>query len=499
MATPALIDLSNYNTLLVQSTQGRAGTPDGNIFFDVATGQIELITAEEAANVTYPVGHPNYSDGLPEANPLTNQLGVKMEALYAFEAKERRIDETLRQYDKYFRGSFKFAGAYEIVNSRKFAGTDRVKIRGSGWIERASDGGVDRIYYGNVSLANVEATSQPYYQLSAGAAPVDYAKAGDIDEAIQVFGSTANTPSDAGAGNFDTRTYLAISLRTFGYNYDRKVLADSGVTEMGGYSTGFAIGETPHNTTGSYNLADVYGGGQIAPWTGMTLERLAAPQTETGFNEADGNFSWVLNNTLGGSLDQCVAFLDALAQTDDDIDSGAITVTNGKRVNTWYTYDAQGRILTRSGADGDGLFIESLPANDQQRVVFTDDAGNTKTYPFNVQVNVSVGANAAADANAWYHAYFLDGPGANDFNTANAITVQDNVAAEVKGNVSAATTISFVFDYDGDTLGGTAGTDKDIVFECEGDGTATAAKTIFTITRTAIVSAACEPGLETNV
>ena len=34
------IDLSNYDTTLVQSTQGRAGTPDGNIFFDKATGKI---------------------------------------------------------------------------------------------------------------------------------------------------------------------------------------------------------------------------------------------------------------------------------------------------------------------------------------------------------------------------------------------------------------------------------------------------------------------------
>ena len=51
MATAQLIDLSNYDSLLVQSTQSRSGSPDGNIFFDVANGRIEIITAEELANV----------------------------------------------------------------------------------------------------------------------------------------------------------------------------------------------------------------------------------------------------------------------------------------------------------------------------------------------------------------------------------------------------------------------------------------------------------------
>lgn len=39
-----LIDLSNYDSLLVQSTQGRSGTPDGNVFFDVDNNKIEFIT-----------------------------------------------------------------------------------------------------------------------------------------------------------------------------------------------------------------------------------------------------------------------------------------------------------------------------------------------------------------------------------------------------------------------------------------------------------------------
>jgi len=510
MATPALIDLSNYNTLLVQSSAGRAGTPDGNIFFDVANGLVEIITAEEAANVTYPLGHPNYSDGLPEANPLTEDLGVKFEALYAFERKERRIDETLRQYDYFFEGTFKFGGAYKMVNGRKFydtnagatslTGDDRYKIRGSGWEELNAAGALGRVYYGVTSLGLILALSQPYYQLSAGGAPVNFDKDGPINEAIQVYG---NAVVDVNTTTFDTRTFLSNKIRTFGQNFDEKQLGDSGVSEMGGYSTGFALGESVHLTSGAYTLADVYTT-QIAPWTGMTLEELDVAQVESGFNEANGSFTWVLNNTLSGNLNQCVAYLDALAQTDDDINAHITNVTNGKRVGVWYSYDANGRIICDAPFAGEGLFLENIPVADEQNVRFYDDAGNLKTRPFSSGIQVTVGVNAVADVLAWYHAFFLNGPGAgDDFNTAGALTVVDSLAADVKGNVStdaiAGERIDFGFSYDGDTVGGPVSTDKDVVFECEGDGGVTAAKTVFTITRTALIPVTCVPGVENNV
>lgn len=497
----ALIDLTNFATTLVQSTQGRGGTPDGNIFFDVANGLFEIIPVEELATVDL----SGVGGGASDPNPISQQDGILKAAVYAFEKQERIIDETLRQYNKYFDASYKFAGAYEIINSRKFSSdADRDIIRGSGWIERAIDGGVDRIYFGGRSLGNVESGSQPYYLLVALAAPSDYAKTGAVDEAVQVFGSTGNSPTDASAGDFDTRTTYEMYLRTYGQTYDQKGLLDSGLSQTDGYASGFAVNEGPHLTTvpATYPLADVYTS-PIAPFDGMTLEKLAVAQTESGFNEADGDFTWVLHNTGNGTLDQCVAFLDALAQTDDDIDTGAITTTNGKRVGTWYYYNSAGQIITRSGADALGLYIENIPTADEQRIQFTDDAAALKTRPFLVQVEVEVGALAVADGNAWYHCFFTDGPGAgDDFNTAGALTVLDAGASAVKGNVNtdaSGTKIIFTFDYDGDTLGGTAGTTKNVTFECEGEGGVTAALTEFDITRNTTVSATCSPGLETNV
>ena len=516
------IDLTNFdsNTLgLVQSSVGRSGTPDGNIFFDVANGRIEIITVEEQATIDM----TSRGGGASVANPLSENDGVKMEALYAFEREQRRLDETLRQYDPYFSGSFKFAGAYNLINGRKFDDADgsatslttddRFKIRGSGWRELDAAGAIGRIYFGDRSLGNIEALSQPYHQLAEFGPVTNFDKDGPVDEAVQVFGNIA---VDANTTTFDTRTYHALSVRTYGFNPDRKTLTDSGVSAMDGYSVGFALGESIHLTTNEtdHPIASVYNAtpaNQLGVWLNMTLEELVSPQTETGFNEADGNFTWVLNNPNAASLEECVAYLDAISLQDADINEGAAN-TNGKQVGTWYTYSADGKIQPRvdNGSTGEGLFIEGLVGVDKQNVIFTDDAGGTKTYPFFVSVIVTVGAGAVADTLAWFHAFFRDGAdnaagGGDDFNTSGAVTVQDSAAAAVKGTVSSSglrsgNDIVFEFDYDGDTVGGPAGAAKWVVFECEGDGGVTAAKTLFQLTNAAAtITASCIPGAETNV
>ena len=72
----ALIDLSNYATTLKQSTTPRTGganaAVDGNIYFDVATGRIELITVEEKATLDL----TGIGGGATDPNPLTQDDGI---------------------------------------------------------------------------------------------------------------------------------------------------------------------------------------------------------------------------------------------------------------------------------------------------------------------------------------------------------------------------------------------------------------------------------------
>ena len=107
--TPVLIDHTNYNTHLVQSSQARSGTPDGNIFFG-DNGLVQLITAEELSQV-------NLGSGL-EANPLTNDLGITLRGLYNFENQERVSDEALRNFLRVSKGRYKYTGAYEFIEGK---------------------------------------------------------------------------------------------------------------------------------------------------------------------------------------------------------------------------------------------------------------------------------------------------------------------------------------------------------------------------------------------
>lgn len=480
----ALIDLSNYSTSLFQASSN--SFTDGNVFFDTVGGTVEFGDASTYATLDLS-GH---GGGASDPNPLINLDGLRFEALYAFENQERRTDESLRAYDRFTAGTFKFGGAYDFVNGRVPASdTDRKLFRGSGWRELTGST-VNRIYFGPKGLGAIEASSVPSYQSAQYGSSTDFTKLGNIDEPIQVFGDAVN-------GNFDnTLSSHYFSIRTYGKNYDRVDTAGTlGIAELGGYSSGAALNESDHLTTvpATYPLVDVYGGAQAAPWTGMTLEKLAVAQTETGFAGADGDFTWTLNNTGGGTLDQCVAYLDAIAQADEVVTTGEVAL-NGKDYDTWYEYTATGKIQPVTGADdGLGVFIEGLVGTDKLRVEFLDDGDVTCVYPVYTPVSVELGQNAIDDLNAWFHAYL-----ATNYNTGSATEYDDATATVVKGDADnsspfitgANTFVDFEHDF---TTDGSV----NIVFLCEGDGGVTQQKTAITLADSA-VSASCVPAVENN-
>jgi hypothetical protein len=498
-----LIDHTNFSTNLKESTSPRGSTPDGNVYFDVANNEIQLIGVDELAQV-------NFGAGLVD-NPLTNFDGITLRALYNFDNARRRANETLRKFLRGTAGNYRFAGAFSFINGVKLDGTDRNKIRSSGWIEYADtqDGAtdVDRIYHGVLSLVDIQAGTVPRWALATAtdedslqaATWAAFVRSGDINEAVQVYGDT--TYGDTGAGDFDytTRT-LIVRVRSWGYNPGETTSILTGIAEFSGFSAGYGVGESL-NPANIYTLANVYGGSQIAPWTGMALEQLASSQTETGFNEADGNFKWVLHNTGGGTVQECAAFLDALILQSGVIDTHAGGTYTGQKGRVWYARNAAGKVVT-SSLGGEGLFIEGLSTAEKQNVIMTDDAGSAKTYPYFPEVQISVGAAALADTNAWYHVYYADGAADADFDKAGAVTVNDSSGDPVKGNVVADAVggkISFAYAYDTNTQAGlSAGVNKNIVVIVEGDGGAAQAITYATITRSAVVAVTCAPPADNN-
>jgi len=490
----ALIDHTNYSTTLKASTNPRGSSPNGNVYFDVDNNEIQLIGVNELAQI-------NFGAGLV-TNPLNSFDGITLRALYNFENSQRRTNETLRKYERGTAGTYRFAGAFNFVNGVKLAGTDRSKVRGSGWIEYANIGdgatNIDRIYHGVKSLVDIQAGTTPYYCFAAdtleatlqAATWYDFARAGDIDEAVQVYG---NTTYDAGTTNFDyTTSILVVRVRSWAYNAGETTSVATGISEFSGFSAGYGVGETA-NANNTYTLANVYGGAQIAPWTGMALASTATQQD--GFTQGDDkNFSWILTNTGGGTVSECAAFLDALALQDVDIDGDG--TYNGRKGRVWYTRNSSGQVVTSKG-----LFIGGLSGAEKQNIVMTDDSNAALTYPYFPEVVITVGAPAVADPNAWYHVFYADGAGGADFDTASAVTVQDALGADVKGLCSAAVNnkISFSYAYDTNTQAGlSAGAAKDMVALVEGDGGVAQAIAYFTVTRTATIPVTCVPPTDNN-
>jgi hypothetical protein len=210
-----------------------------------------------------------------DPNPLNNTDGITMRGLYNFENQERRTDEVLRKYKRGTDGDYRFAGAFSFVNGVKLDATDRNKIRSSGFIEYADtqDGhsDVDRIYHGVISLVDIQSASAPYWSLVAAtdeatlqaATWTAFIRTGDINEVVQVYGDTAF--GDTGAGDFDyTTSTLVVRVRTWGYNPGETTSVSSGISEFSGFSAGYGVGESI-NPANAYNVADVFGGAQIAP------------------------------------------------------------------------------------------------------------------------------------------------------------------------------------------------------------------------------------------
>ncbi len=474
---------------LYQSSQGRSGTPDGNVFFDITNGKLEFFLDSEVASLSAHGGI---------ANPLTDANRPTLAVLYAFERQQRKADETLRQFDYFLEGNYKRAGSYIFVNGRTFgdAVLDEKNVDASGWSEFDTSGQKQRMFFGAISLGNIEASSQPYYALPDGV-PVNFSRSGPVSESVLVWQYN-------GGSEIDNTGAFTISVRTFGNSFSSKSLVDLPFDTTDADIGGFAITETNKDNI-FQTLSDVYGDeahtGEITPYNTMELIKLTTGETRTGFTGADKDFTYVLE-TSGATVQQVMAKLDAFAQTDDDINPAANTpsegtrdnvVIRGKRNSEWYTTNSSGQMVTKAG-----LFVRNLPSSELKNIIQTSDDVTACSYPSLPSITILTGSAAQADSNAWYHVYYKDGAGDLDFNKANAVTVNDKDGNPVKGLVAGGD-ISFQYAYSSNTQAGlVGGIDKDIIVEVEGDGGCTAAKTEATIVD-GDISITCSPGVENNI
>lgn len=109
--------------------------------------------------------------------------------------------------------------------------------------------------------------------------------------------------------------------------------------------------------------------------------------------------------------------------------------------------------------NGGGLNAEFVPITSTERA-FPTVASGTLEFSANLV--------AEADANTIYTMYFTTLPGSKNFDTAEAIIVDNNSAADITGQITAAS-IAWDFDYTNNAQGGrTPNTDAGVTVVAQG-------------------------------
>lgn len=330
----------------------------------------------------------------------------------------------------------------------------RQRIRNAGWSEYSAAGVLNRQYVGMVALASgFPGGAQFYYQRASAGAAANFMFTDAPNEAIQVFGDASN-------GNFNNRTYFKIFCREYNYTYDDAVLADVAETATGAYKIALPVSVQAEVSKIVANDAAMSG----APYNGITVEYFGSDQ-----NKTIGGGSYPFRRVIqanGGTLEQVYTKMQFLLRQDSDIDSGAGSVI-GKTADSLCHFVGDTLYTTQS------VFIEGVSSADLNRVVFLDQNGVQRSYPYAAAGSLIFNANLTSGGTGYFKLYFTTLPGAsNDYGESGAVVVDDNAAADIAGTIGGSS-IAFTFDYDGNAQGGrTPGTDAAVTLVCGNPGVA---------------------------
>ncbi len=419
--------------------------------------------------------------------------GVTLQALYSFLKEEWRSDPNLIRFPfpliAITPEQFEWVSDWEPLDE-----STRNFIRNGGWVERSTAGAVKREYLGVITLGNIDAGNTAYYFFNTDAAATSFDFDGPVNQAVQTFGDATN-------GNFDKRTdTLSTNIRVFGNTYDTSTTVDIGITAGATLPTNvqrFPLAEGTDltinalvTTTLAALLTDILTT-PVTPYNQMDIEYFAAAQTRSGFVAiagdtplaGDAQFGVIIDgdNAAGGDVptaEQIYAFVQASLQSTGDIDAGA-----GTRVGQLQSpllqfvgsnLEALAQPAGTAPVGGTGVAIDNFSSNDTNRISFVDNDGDTRTFPFVAAGSILFNDNLQNEpvGAASYFMFFTDA-GGNQFGTANAILVDDNSGADITGNVDGAASVSFDFDYDGNSQGGrTPATDAAITIVAIGTAVA---------------------------
>ena len=384
------------------------------------------------------------------AGNLVAKDGVQLQALYS---KFVDLWATASYQDSPFpmyaidalSGQFQFGTDGATFSGWKPA-TDatRQMLRDGGWSEYNAAGVLARQYAGLVGLGAVSAGAQLYFQRVSTDAPTNFTFTDQCNEGIQVYGNIA---ADATTTTFDKRAYFKGFVREYAKKYKDSVLADTGKTATGAYLVNLLL-SNEDDLKIQANDAAMSG----APYSGITVAYYLANQTRL-IGGTNRNFKIIINGN-NATLEQIYTKVQYLLRQATDINTGGTAgAVTGKTAAALLAFVGDSLETAQS------VYIDNVQSADSNRVTFKDDGGVNRTNPYVAAGTISFNAPLVGAGSSYRMMFTAPAGAGNDYGEAGAITVLNASAAAITGAISASS-IPFTFDYDGDTLGGTAGTDK---------------------------------------
>lgn len=407
-------------------------------------------------------------------------------------------------------------------------------IRDGGWSVSSASVAIDN-YMGIVTLGTfVTSSDQAYYQQELNGQSSSFDKSGEVNEAVNIYTSS---------GAFDYRNYFKVFLREQGKTFVQSDL----VTEQDLTALDYTVYKLPlanavdikiSNTddfiTGSY----IYSVGTIDYLSSSYFNTYVGGGTYEEYNVVKSGSLWYqVSGTAGASVtsdpvgasgsdwwlypgqrligDTYYAF-DRIVKSIPESTASVEIIYEWLQYELRQSYNINDNVnaqnygyVTGSTADllatflGDtlqtkpGVYIDNFSSNDTNRIEFFDipiDVSGSKltstaqTFPFVAAGTIVFNTTLVGDESSSFKVYFTnDDAGDNtgrDYDTINAIIVNDNTGNPLTGSVTASD-VPFTYDYDFNVQRGNAssGSPAPITVVALGLSSAQWISAEFTITR----------------
>ena len=420
------------------------------------------------------------------AGNLSND-GVTLQAVYS---KLKELWRTNSTYVKYpFPMTAITEEKYELVNGWDFEDlSTKQLVRIGGWALKDNSGVSLEEWAGIITLGNLGGSDQVYFQQGSSLSSTNFVLTGPVNQAIQVYGGASN-------GNFDYRGFLKLFVREYQKSYASAQLSDIGVTALT-----YQVYRFPLSNASDLKIATTDGNvDSLAIYTGMSITWHTTAQVRS-IGGTNRNFHVIINGN-NGTAEQIYTFVQRKLRQAADIDAGAGTKT-GKVTSELLRFVGD-TLYTLQQTEG-GVFIDNYQPGDINRLIFADDTGANRIFPYTATLNLQFNDNLVNDPSAKFWIFFTnDDAGDNtgrDFGTATAMIVNDADSNPMSGNISGSTLISKTFSYDSNVQRGSASAGIDVPITGVAIGLATATYIVVTgtITRSTSNSLSFASALERN-